>query len=218
MYISCQARGGDLDTFLEHENHAWPPSLASNNIMHQNTKSELVPCLETLVEPNHDVPNVDVRIVDGAAFVHSLDPKKSRTTTIRTFHDYSLHVFLPYISELLRDVIRVDVVWDVYRRDSLKAQAHQSRGTAGSQMRIANSTSIPMNWTNFLHVGSNKEGLFHLLATAIQEHQFPFGKTVISAYHPQYWTSPICAAHMNKLTRGSCTMHAMPLRVVYRMS
>ena len=70
MYISCQARGGDLDTFFEHENHAWPPSLASNNIMHQNTKSELVPCLEILVQPNHDVPDVDVRIVDGAALVH----------------------------------------------------------------------------------------------------------------------------------------------------
>jgi hypothetical protein len=83
MYISCQARGGDLDNFFEHENHAWPPSLASNNKMHQTTKSELVSCLETLMQPNHNVPEVDVRIVDGAALVHNLDPKKSRTT-IRT--------------------------------------------------------------------------------------------------------------------------------------
>ena len=28
LYISCQARDGDLDTFFEHECHNWPPSLA----------------------------------------------------------------------------------------------------------------------------------------------------------------------------------------------
>ena len=95
-----------LDTFFEHENHAWPPSLALNKIMRQNTKSELVPCLETLVQPNHDVPDVDVRIVDGAALVRSIDPKKCRTTTIKSFPNYSL----PYIVQMLSDVIRVDIV------------------------------------------------------------------------------------------------------------
>ena len=144
MYISCQARRGDLDTLFEHENHAWPPSLASNNIIHQHTKSELVPCLEILVQPNHDVPDVDVRIVDGEALVHSIDPKKCRTTTIKTFHYYSQHVFLFCIVQIFSDIIRV-VVWDVYKRDSLKAQKRQSRGTAGSPMIIANSTAIPMN-------------------------------------------------------------------------
>ena len=30
LYISCQTRDVDLDNFFEHENHAWPPSLAEN--------------------------------------------------------------------------------------------------------------------------------------------------------------------------------------------
>ena len=131
-----------------------------------------------------------MRIVNGAALVHSLDPKKTRTT-IKMFQDYAQHVFLPYIMQLLRDVIQVDLVWDVYRKDSFKAQARQSSATAGSQIKIANSTSIPMNWANFLRVDSNKDGLFHLLATAVQEHQFPIGKTVICTYGENAISSPI---------------------------
>ena len=42
MYIVCLSREGDLDTFFQQENHAWPPSLASNNTMHQTTKSDLL--------------------------------------------------------------------------------------------------------------------------------------------------------------------------------
>jgi len=111
MYISCQAR-----------------PLASNSIMHQTTKSDLVQYLESLVPPNLGVPKVDVRIVDGAALVHSLDPKKSNAT-MKTVNDYSQHMFLPYLEHMLRDVLRIDVVWDVYRKDSLKAQTRQSSGS-----------------------------------------------------------------------------------------
>ena len=42
MYISCQTRDSDMDAFFEHENHAWPPSLAANGIMHQTSKSDLI--------------------------------------------------------------------------------------------------------------------------------------------------------------------------------
>ena len=30
-----------LDTFFKHENHAWPPSLALNGIMHQTHVSNI---------------------------------------------------------------------------------------------------------------------------------------------------------------------------------
>ena len=33
MYIGAQSRGGDMDSFFEHENHAWPPSLADNDVL-----------------------------------------------------------------------------------------------------------------------------------------------------------------------------------------
>ena len=97
MYVSCQARGSDMDTFFKHENHAWPPSLASNGIiMHQTKKSDLMECLESLAPQSDNILDVDVDIIDGAALVHILDPKKSHHP-VKTFLDYSRIVFLPYI-------------------------------------------------------------------------------------------------------------------------
>ena len=88
MYISCQARSSDMDAFLMHENHAWPPSLASNNTMHQTTKSDLMECIESLSTQPEDIPSIDVIIVDGAGLVHILDPRKAKVT-VKTFQDYA---------------------------------------------------------------------------------------------------------------------------------
>ena len=49
MCISCQAREGEMDALFEHENHAWPPSLAENNSMRHGNKADLLKCLEPLV-------------------------------------------------------------------------------------------------------------------------------------------------------------------------
>ena len=84
---------------------------------------------------------------------------------------------------MLQDVFRVDIVWDVYREDSLKAQTRRNRG--------ANNTSIPANWRNFLRVDANKDALFRLLASAIQEFQPPIGKKIISTLGQNAVSSPI---------------------------
>ena len=55
------------------------------------------------------VPDVDVKIVDGAALVRILDPKKSQVS-VKTFHDYAQIVFLSYIERMLQDVVRINVV------------------------------------------------------------------------------------------------------------
>ena len=70
MYISCQAREGEIDVFFEHENHSWPPSLAENNLMRNGNKAELLKCLEPLALHLHSLPEVDVKIMDGAALCH----------------------------------------------------------------------------------------------------------------------------------------------------
>ena len=69
MYVLCQARGRDTDTFFKHENHAWPPSLASNAIMHQTNISDLMECLESLAPQPDNIPDVDVGIIYYAALV-----------------------------------------------------------------------------------------------------------------------------------------------------
>jgi len=83
---------------------------------------------------------------------------------------------------MLLDVVRIYVVYGVYRgEDSLKAQTRQNRD-AGNQLRVTNNTFFPVNWKNFLRVEANKDGLFRLLANAIWEFQPPHGKQIISKY------------------------------------
>jgi len=123
-----------------HENHRWPPSLASNGVMHhlhQMNRSDLMECLESLAGQAKSVPDaesvpaaVDAKILDGAAIVHMLNPKKSRLP-VRTFQDYSQSVLLSYVENVLQDVSPIDIVWDVYRKDSLKTQAVQARQNRG---------------------------------------------------------------------------------------
>ena len=188
MYVSCQARGSDMDTFFKHENHAWPPSLASNGIMHQTKKSDLMECLESLAPQPDYIPDVDVDIIDGAALVHILDPKKSHPP-VETFFDYSRIVFLPYIERLLQKVVRVDVVWDVYKEDSLKTQTRQNRGY-GSRLRVESNTKVPANWNSFLRCDENKTSLFQYLANALQEFHPPPQKQVISTYGQKALSAP----------------------------
>ena len=91
MYISCQSRDGDLDNFFQ---HAWPPSLAENNMIRHNNKSDLLVCLEALAPRPQEIPQIDMRIIDGSALVHTLDPKRSNTL-VKTFDDYAHDVFIP---------------------------------------------------------------------------------------------------------------------------
>ena len=97
-----------MDVFFAHENHPLPPSLASNGVKHQTSKSDLMECLESLATQPQSVPDTEsVKILNGAAIVHMLDPKR---LPVRTFQDYSQLVFLPYIDKLLQDVSRIDTV------------------------------------------------------------------------------------------------------------
>ena len=73
---------------------------------------------------------------------------------------------------MLQDVVRIDVVWDTYMRDSLKAHTRMNRGS-GKHLRVSNSTNIPVDWKSFIRCDANKDSLFHLLADAIREFHPP---------------------------------------------
>ena len=180
LYISCQSRDGDLESFFEHENQPWPPSLAENNSMRHGNKSDLMGCLEALAPRPTNSPEVDVKIIDGAALMHILDPKKSNVA-VKTFGDFSQILFVPYISRQLQSVVRLDVVWDVYKPGSLKSATRERRGT-GEALRVTPSTRLPSNWKTFLRVDSNKTGLFKHLAATLKEFRPPDGKVLLTTY------------------------------------
>lgn len=119
LFIACQTRNGDLDEFFRYENQGSPPSLSEEgNLRLPRQKSELANCLQALTTPPNVIPaNRDVMIMDGAALVNMVKP----TGTERTFSGYVSATFVPYVTAQLRHVKRIDIVWDEYIDNSLKA-------------------------------------------------------------------------------------------------
>jgi hypothetical protein len=159
LYVSCQVRDGDLDEFFRHENQSCPPSLSQNGQLRHGTKSDLLHCLtDVSTIAASDTPVVDALLLDGAVIVNILKPGASST-----FKEYADKVFLPYLSRQLRCVKRLDIVWDEYLPDSLKATARSQRGI-GVRRRVQPDTRLPGNWEAFLRNDENKTELFGYLA------------------------------------------------------
>ena len=145
LYISCQVRTGNLDNFFCHENQSYPPALANLGELNGGSNSDLICCLEEI--KNSVVaskPNVDAVILDGAAVVHMLKPGGCTF-----FTDYSATVFCPYLASMVKDVSRLDIVWDQYNAMSLKEYTRTQRGTS-KRRRVEPPTKVPNNWSNFL--------------------------------------------------------------------
>ena len=81
----------------------------------------------------------------------------------KTFQEYSETIFLPYVINQLRNVERVDVVWDRCLPGSLKDSARSKRGKDINR-RVRSDTRIPGDWKAFLRVDENKEELLLHLA------------------------------------------------------
>lgn len=179
MYIACQNRGGDMENFFRHENHPYPPALAEHKVMRFIVnKSDLLDPLEKMCEAE-DVQAVDCRIIDGAALVQSLEPKNAYGK-MTTFQDYIDNLFRPYILKRLLTTKRLDIVWDVYIDNSLKAQTRKNRGS-GDTIKVAPSTTLPTaTWKNFLRNDSNKSNFYRFLSQSIPEIQVPPGKCILS--------------------------------------
>ncbi|KAL8559021.1 hypothetical protein ACOMHN_039776 [Nucella lapillus] len=127
-------------------------------------------------------PSVDALLLGGAVVVQMLHPKLSKT-----FHEYAQSVFMPYVLRQLKQVSRVDVLWDVYLEDSLKAATRVKRGS-GQRRRVVSEALIPGNWQGFLRLDKNKEELFSFLGHILAETNVP-GKVIISTCNSNVLTS-----------------------------
>ena len=81
LYVASQVRNGNLDKFFEHENQAYPPALSQNGKLSSGTKTDLVSCLEELVNSHENAthPSVEVIILDGSVIVNMLRPDSAKT-------------------------------------------------------------------------------------------------------------------------------------------
>ena len=100
--------------------------------------------------------------LDGAAIVQMLKSGGSKT-----FSEYTHYVFIPHIMAAYRgDISRVDLVWDQYVPNSLKATTRSRRGR-GVRRRGVSDGKIPWNWHSFLCVDDNKKDLFMFLSDTL---------------------------------------------------
>ena len=105
-------------------------------------------------------------ILDGAFVAQMLSPR-----TLNTFQEYSNSVFWPYSFGQLQRVRRLDIVWDVYLADSLKARTKSKRGQ-GQRRKVLPLAPLPSTWKSFLKNDENKITCFAFFPKKLKELQF----------------------------------------------
>ena len=159
LFIICQTRQLDLNTFFKHENQSHPPSISNDGELYQTQKADIIHELEKLVDISYSQPQTDCLIVDGSTLVHSLKPIKF------ILEEYASNVFNSKIDGFAKTHTRVDVVFDQYKSDSLKAHT-RVRGT-GERQKVTSNGLVPNNWESFLRNNDNKTELYSLLAKSV---------------------------------------------------
>ena len=80
----------------------------------------------------------------------------------KTFHAYANNMIFPIVkSELIK--VKVDLVFDTYREDSLKSTAGAKQGK-GIRRKTESNFESSKNWRLFLRTNDNKTELFHFLS------------------------------------------------------
>lgn len=127
-------------------------------------------------------------VLDGAANICMLKPTGSMA-----FKEYADCIFLPYLNSPLKNIVRLDVVWDVYTGDSLKFSTREKRGKGIRRRENSTINTVPSNWQEFLRVAENKSELFQYLAIQAAKNLTP-EKNVFLTYKQNVLT---CNSHQD---------------------
>ncbi|KAK4304447.1 hypothetical protein Pmani_023602 [Petrolisthes manimaculis] len=163
LFISCQARECDLNDFFKHENQPFPAALSDGGRLHACQKAQLANILEDTATHSEKCPEVEAFCIDGSALVNATTPRISKT-----FDEYAELEVLPKIQSYSSKYARTDIVFDVYKPLSLKAESRSKRG-CGTRQRVTGRGKVPKNWQSFMRDSSNKTELFEFLADKIVE-------------------------------------------------
>ena len=126
---------------FKHKNQACPLSLSQLGMLRSGAKADLLGCLESnFAAARGEAPGAEVTIFDGAVVVNFLKPNAAKT-----FDEYAMKIFLPYVHGQLQHASQADVVWDQYREGSPKSQTREKSGK-GVRRRIKGRTNLPGNW------------------------------------------------------------------------
>ena len=174
LYIANQAEQADLDEFFAHKNHAYPMSLSEYGKLRKTGKYEFLNCLEEIQEPSYDGPHdMEMIVIYGVVLVYLNPPKHSRT-----FGEYRESELGEQLERLAVPVSQLNLVFDVYSEDSLKAETQEGREN-GARVSVKDSTPIHSNFKKFFSHNDNETELFLLIADEVPKFTQNISATVI---------------------------------------
>ena len=122
-------------------------------------------------------------VIDGAAIVNIIKPFVSAT-----FAEYVTQIMGYLRSQFTGSVRMIDVIFDVYKPDSLKTATRKKRGK-GIRIRVEGQKKEPGNWPTFLREDGNKTELFNLISDSVANENFP-GKVIITHEEEVRYSEP----------------------------
>ena len=186
-----------MEEFFSHETLQYPPALARSSGMRSGNKSDLVKCIQPLsyIETVSNQPKVPAVVLEGSVLVSLAKPKKNQS-----FKDYATDVFYPQIRKQMNEYSaqQVDIVFDTYKDQSLKASTRVKRGKRIRRKVLDKSVSLT-NWRSFLRLDQNKTESFRYLSTTIIQHGVREDVIMICAY------DDTCISSSNELDLSNLT-------------
>ena len=180
MNISTQISGRNMEEFFSHETLQYPQALARRGEMRSGNKFDLVKCIHSLsdTETVSNQSKVLAVVLEGSVLVNLAKPKKNQS-----FKDYATDVFCPQIRKHMNDYSAqpVDIKFDMYKDESLKASTRVKRGKRISR-KVLDKSVAPTNWRIFLRLDQNKTELFCYVSITIIQHGDKGDVIMICAY------------------------------------
>ena len=166
MVIIAQSRKLEMKEVLAHPLGPLPWALAaSDGSLRKTAKSALANHLQKDTTAAEVIPEPCASIVDGMAQVQKIKGDH------KTFGEVSISIFNTILHECSKSK-RIDVVFDVYREESIKNAERANRGTGGTQFKNIVSGHRLQQWRKFLSNTSNKSCLIRFLSNEWQKDSY----------------------------------------------
>lgn len=154
-----------LETIYSHELTDYPLSLTKDGVLSvPSQKSNLGLILQQYGKVLSDVlpEKKSCVVVDAMSIIQQIGKAKD----VKTFGEYGT-LFYNIISNYFRLYERVDIVFDYYKRNSIKNCTRQKRsGLYQPKRKIVDGEDVPLpiKWENFIHSWENKHDLTNFLS------------------------------------------------------
>ena len=174
LTASMAGRQIKMDEVLQHELSSLPLSLAKiHGDMNFTSKSDMTDILMGDIEVQYNTPaqeGLNNRyVIDGHALIQAL----GKPHNCKTFQDYAIVFFKAVTKHINAAVKRIDVLFDTYIENSIKAAARAKRSNKKRLIRrIIDREDLPLPqvWANFIALSENKTYLANFLSQYLMEH------------------------------------------------